>query len=583
MKQFFITLAGVIAGLILFAFIMPFVLIGVLTAAVGSKPPAPSAVVLTLDLRGGLPDQSQSMPFSVNSLSTIDIVRKLEAASIDKAVKGVFIRGNVAGMPSAQAEEIRAALKRFQASKKPVVAHLQVEALSTSMAGYSAVSAANEIWLQGTSEFAPMGLSSEVTFLGGLFEKFGLTPQFEQRSEFKNAVNTYTQKTFTAPHREAVDSLLNGLYSGMLGAIAADRGYTPEQAREIIVNTPYTAEEAKKLKLVDTLGQPEEALRALLERTDAEELALAKYEPAQTESGGALIALVTGEGAIATGSGSGGFFGEGGIKSDDLSEAIIEAAENEDVKAIVFRVSSPGGSAIASDQIHSAVAYAKSKGKPVVVSMGQVAASGGYYISANADHIVALPTTITGSIGIFGGKVVTGPALQKYFGLNTESVSIGSDLINMGTPERPFTNAEQQAFAAWIDRGYVDFKSKVAAGRKLTPEQVEAVAKGRVWTGEEALARKLVDSLGGLDAAVVKARELAKIDAKAKVRLQRYPAERNPIEQLQELFGVSGQAARGAALLAGLASDTQLQAVLDRAAQAERGGLEARSAVEVVQ
>lgn len=580
MKQFFITLAGVIAGLILFTFIMPFILIGVLTAAVGAKPPAPTDVVLTLDLRGAISDQPVQTPFG-QGLSTVEIVRKLEAAAIDEAVKGVFIRGNVNGMPAAQAQEVRAAIKRFQASKKPVVAHLQIEALSTSMAGYSAVASADQLWLQGASEFAPMGLVSETMFLGGMFEKFGLIAQFEQRSEFKNAVNVYTQKSYTAAHREATQSLLSGLYNGMAASIAEDRGFAPEQARSVIEGTPYTSARAVELKLADRTGQPEEALHALLASTKSEELAFAKYE-APKPSDGELIALVTAEGEITTGSGGGGFFGEAAIKSDDLAEAIREAAEDGDVKAIVFRVSSPGGSAIASDQILAAVAYAQSKKKPVVVSMGPVAASGGYYVAASADHIVAWPTTITGSIGIFGGKVVTGPAAQKYLGLTSDSVRVGSELADMGTGARPFSNAERQAFAASIDRGYADFKGKVAAGRKMTPEQVEAVAKGRVWTGEQALAAKLVDSLGGLDVAIAKARELAKIDAKAKIRLKRYPGEKSPVEQLQELFGVSGQAAKGAAMLAGFASDEQLQTLLRRARAAE-GGLEARSPVEAVE
>lgn len=581
MKQFFITLAGVIAGLLLFSLILPFVLVGVLSAAVGAKPPAPTDVVLTLDLRGGFPDQPAQTPFGAG-LSTVEIVRKLEAASIDKAVKGVFIRGNVNGMPAAQAQELRAAIKQFQTSKKPVVAHLQIEALSASMAGYSAIASADQLWLQGVGDFAPMGLVSETMFLGGMFEKFGLIAQFEQRSEFKNAVNVYTQKGYTAAHREATESLLSGLYDGMLASIAADRGFDPAQARSLIEKTPYSSEKAVELKLADRLGQPEEALEALLESTGSEEVALSKYEPSRAGEG-ELIALVTAEGEITTGSGGGGFFGDTAIRSDDLSKAIREAAEDEDVKAIVFRISSPGGSAIASDQILAAVAYAKAKQKPVVVSMGPVAASGGYYIAANADHIVAWPTTITGSIGIFGGKVVTGPAAEKYLGLTSDAVRVGSDLTNMGTTSRAFSNAERQAFAESIDRGYAEFKGKVAAGRKLTAEQVEAVAKGRVWTGQQALAAKLVDSLGGLDVAIAKARELAKIDAKAKIRLQRYPGEKSPVEQLQELFGVSGQAAKGAAVLAGFATNEQLQGLLRHAQAAETGGVQARAPVETVE
>lgn len=580
MKQFLITVAGVLVGLILFVIVVPIALVGLVGSSVSSKPHTPAEVVLTLDMREAMPDQSSGVFFEQQP-STIDVVEKLDAAAKDKAVKGVFIRGNTDGMSAAQAQEIRTALQKFKGAGKFVVAHLQVEGLSTSMAGYAAVAPADEIWLQGTSTFAAMGIASESTFLGGAFEKFHITPQFEQRSEYKNAVNQYTQKGLTEAHRRNVEGYLGGVYSVLLGDIATDRKFAPEQARQIIEGTPYAADKALELKLVDKLGQPEEALRAALARAaGAEELELAKYQPGPN-LGGTVLALVTAEGDITTGPEQPNLFGGSeGIRSDETAQAIIDAADDENVKAIVFRVSSPGGSAIASDQIHAAVAYAKGKGKPVVVSMGQVAASGGYYISANADHIVAEPATITGSIGIFGGKFVTGPAAERYLGVTSDAITVGSGLINMGTSERPFTNAERQSFAEWIDRGYLDFKSKVAAGRKLSLAQVEEVARGRVWTGEQAQKIGLVDSLGGLDVAIAKARELAKIGADAKVRLQRFPGQLTPVEQIQRLFGISSEAAQGAALLGALASDEQLVRLAKLSQEARQEGLQARSQVE---
>lgn len=582
MKQFLITVAGVLVGLVLFLLVVPIALIGAIGSAVDAKPSTPSAVVLTLDMRESLPDQPGLSLFGDGAPAAIEVVRKLEEAKTDKAVKGVFIRGNTLGMSAAHAEEIRHALQRFRESGKFVTAHLQVESLTTSMAGYMAVAGADEVWLQGTSELSAMGLASETTFLGGLFEKFHVLPQFEQRSEYKGAANVYTQKGLTPAHREEQQELLDGLFDGMLAHIAADRELTLEQARALVVQTPYTAEKAVELKLVDKIGHTEEALRAALERAEgAEELALADYEPGPS-LGGELIALVTAEGEITTGPAAQSLLGgASGIQSDALSEALIEAAEDDDVRAIVFRVSSPGGSAIASDQIHAAVAYAKSKGKPVVVSMGPVAASGGYYIAAPADHIVASPTTITGSIGILAGKLVTGEAAERYLGLNTDAVTVGSDLVNMGTTDRPFTNAERQAFAEWIDRGYLDFKSKVAAGRKLTLDQVEAVAKGRVWTGAQAKELGLVDSLGGLDVAIAKARELGKIGAEDKIRLRRFPEELSPVEQLQQLFGMSSQATQAAVVLAAFASDEQLNRLVRAAEAAQSQGLQARAPIDV--
>jgi len=577
-KQFLITVAGVLVGLILFLVVAPIALLGAIGSAVNSKPSAPAAIVLTLDMREALPDQPGSVLFGAGQPSAVEVVRKLEAAASDKSVKGVFIRANTLGMSAAHAEEIRKALQTFRASGKPVTAHLQVEGLTTSMAGYMAVAGADELWMQGASELSAMGLASETTFLGGLFEKFHMLPQFEQRSEYKGAANVYTQKGFTPAHREETQELLGGMFEAMLAPIAEDRSFSLDEARMLIQQTPYTAEQAVERKLIDKLGHPEEALRAALERAEgAEEMPIGNYDPSPA-TGGEVIALVTAEGEITTGPAEPSFFGGGGgIRSDQLSEALIDAAEDEDVRAIVLRVSSPGGSAIASDQIYAAVSYAKSKGKPVVVSMGPVAASGGYYISANADHIVASPTTITGSIGVLAGKVVLGEAAERYLGLNTDAVTVGSDLVNMGTADRPFTNAERKAFAEWIDRGYLDFKSKVAAGRKLTLDQVEEAAKGRVWTGAQAQKLGLVDSLGGLDVAVAKAKELAKLDADEKVRLRRFPGELTPVEQLQQLFGVSAQAAQAATVLAAFASDAQVERLVRAAAATEAQGLQARA------
>lgn len=577
MKQFLITIAGVLVGLVLFVIVVPFALI----SAIGSstKKVEPSEMVLTLDMREPITDQSSNNPFSFGSeASTVAIVRKLHEAAADKKVKGLVLRASSAGLAPAQAEEIRGAIADFRKSGKFTLAHLQNDALQTSLTGYAAVAGVEELWLQETGDFMPMGMASETTFLGGAFEKFHVTPQFEQRSQFKNAVNVYTEKGYTPAHKEATESLLNGLFEAFVGTIATDRKMSVEDAKRVISGTPYTAKKAVELKLADQLGRPEDVERAALKRAGkgAKLTDLMAYGGYHDESG-PVIALVNAEGAIVSGPAEPSLFGSSDINSDAVAEALSEAADDEDVKAIVFRVSSPGGSAVASDQIAHAVAYAREAGKPVVVSMGQYAASGGYYISAGADAIVALPTTITGSIGIFGGKLVLGEAMERYVGLTSGTISVGSDLINMGSPDRPFTNAERQAFATWIDRGYDDFKGKVATGRKLSLEQVEAIAKGRVWTGTQAKERGLVDELGGLDVALAKAKVLAGLKPDAKVSLRTFPGERSPVEQLQELFGASSQAAQGAILLGAIAGDEKLKLAL-QAVQARKtqAGLQAR-------
>lgn len=577
MKQFLITVAGVIVGLVLFLIIAPMLLIGMLGA--GSTPSTPPAIVLDLDLRRELADARGGSPFSALSgrPSAVEVLRKLEAAAKDDKVKGVYVRANVTGTYAAQAEELHTALARLKAAKKFVIAHIQNDSLQQSLAGYMTVAGADEIWLQETGDFQPMGVVSENMFLGGTFDKFHITTQFEQREEYKNAVNELTQKGYTPAHREAAQDLVNNIYNGAVAIIAADRKMTAQQMDAAIRGTPYPGKAAVTAKLVDKLGRPEDAAAAALARAgeDAEFVEIDDY--AQPKPSGPTIALIQGDGAILSGPAEGGFGGGAEMRSDEIAEAFADAAKDDAVKAIVFRVNSPGGSAVASDQILNAVNLAKAKGKKVVVSMGNYAASGGYYVSASADSIVALPTTITGSIGIYGGKFVLGDALNRYAGITSDAVGAGSPYTNMFTDSRPFTNSEREQFKNMIDRGYDAFLGVVASGRELTPEQARAIAKGRVWTGAQARERGLVDELGGLDVAVARAKQLAEIDADKSVTLKLYPRQKSPVEELQALFGASEQAARAAALLSIVASDESVNAVVEAAQERRQGALRARA------
>ncbi|MGE3866660.1 MAG: signal peptide peptidase SppA, partial [Hyphomonadaceae bacterium] len=269
------------------------------------------------------------------------------------------------------------------------------------------------------------------------------------------------------------------------------------------------------------------------------------------------------------------------MNSDAIAQAFEDAASDRDVRAIIFRVNSPGGSAVASDQILHAMQLAQQKGKKVVVSMGPYAASGGYYVAAGADSIIASPMTITGSIGIFGGKFVLGDALQRYLGARGDAIAVGSPYANMFTADAPFTNAQRQAFAAMIDRGYAAFLSVVASGRKMSMEQARAVAKGRVWTGAQAKERGLVDELGGLPAAVARAKALAGVKETTQVTLKLYPGEKSPLEQLQELLGVSAENARAAAALGAVLGDKRVNAILRDAVAGDQPALHARADVTV--
>jgi len=563
-KQFLITVGGVLVGLVLFLFIGPFLLISML-AAVAAPPAQPSHMVLSLDLREEMTDQQPSNPFAAlgGSPALLDVLTRLDAARTDDRVEGLYIRANTGGMPAAQAEELRAALAAFRQSGKFVVAHLQNDNVRMGMPGYMAVADSDEVWLQDASEFMPMGLSAEVTFLAGTLQRYHMQAQFETREDYKTAAHTLTQRTFTPAHRESMLSLMTGLYDTMLANIAADRGITPAAARTAIESTPFTATRARELGLIDQLGRPEEAERAALARAENSEIVdFADYR-APTQNRGRVIAVVQGEGAIVSGVPEDGFFSDESVmNSDRIAEALLEASEDEEVAAIVFRVSSPGGSVVASDQILAALRTAQERGKKIVVSMGDVAASGGYYVSTHADEIVANAGTITGSIGVVGGKLIIGPALDHYLSTNTETITVGSPMVEMFTSERPFNQAEQAAFAGFIDRAYTQFIGLVAEGREMTPERARALAGGRVWTGQQALEHGLIDHIGGFNVAVARARALAGIAEDDRVQLRFYPAHESPFEALGGLFGASSESVEALVRINALLSDPRTQRAL---------------------
>lgn len=587
MKQFLITVAGVLVGLVLFLVVAPIVVISLLVSAASTAPVNPGRMVLALDLREEMTDQRAQSPFAAwgGGENVLDIVTRIEAASRDNRVRGIYVRAQPYGMAPAHAEEIRAALAAFQAAggNRFVVAHIQNEGIRMSMAGYMAVAGADELWLQGVSEFMPMGLSSEQSFFADTLARYRVQTQFETREEFKSAADTLTQRGFTPANRVQTTELLGSLYDLMLRNIAADRGVTPAAARAAVEATPFTGQRARELRLIDQLGQPEQAERAALDRAGdgAEIVEFNAYQPPH-QSGGPTIAVVLGEGEILGGTAESTPFGDGQMmRGDDVARALLDASEDDDVRAIIFRVSSPGGSVVASDQILAALRTARERGKRVVISMGDVAASGGYYVAAEADEIVANPTTITGSIGVVGGSIVIGPALEHYFSVHSDSITVGSPLVTMFSANHPFTPEGQAAFSGFIDRAYQEFMTRVATGRRLTVAQVREIARGRVWTGAQARQRGLVDHLGGFSTAIARARALANIGVNERVQLRYFPAQRSPFEELQQLFGASAETARAAAMLGAVVGDERVAAVLRAARESETGVRARAEGVEV--
>ena len=448
-------------------------------------------------------------------------LRALHEAADDRHVVGLIAK--VGGMwPWGTMQELRRGVQTFAASGKPTLAWVETfgELGSRGMSAYVLATAFGELWLQPGGEIGLLGVGIETTFVRGTLDRLGIEPQFEQRYEYKNAADVLMRKEFTAAHREALERLAESVFSDAVETIADARGLTHDQVRELVNSGPRTASEAQAAGLVDRLGYRDQAYDAMRARTGGKpELLFAdrwrphrKLAPPPHRRG--HVALVDVRGAIATGRTRRGPMGRQ-AGSDTLSAQLRAARDNDRARAVVMRVESPGGSAVASEVIWREVWRLREADKPVIVSMGDVAASGGYYIACPAEVIVALPATLTGSIGVLGGKLVVDSLLERL-GVSTGTVQQGAHAL-MYSARRSFSEDERARFAATVDAIYHDFVGKVAEGRQRPVADIEAVAKGRVWTGRDALEAGLVDELGGLRDAVRIARERANLPEDAPV------------------------------------------------------------------
>lgn len=518
--------------------VVMFFMIGIVAGLLGSgaETGVPSNAVLSLDLRRGYSDQptAPGFPTFAQDLSIIDIVQALARAENDDRVKGIYMRVGGAGFMYAHVQELRDALKSFRSKGKFVLAHAQAF-YGNGMSEYYVASAADEIWLQPGSEVNAAGIASYTVFMKGLFDKIDAVPQMEQRYEYKNAANVFNQTDYTDAHREATTRYMQALFDAAKADIAADRKMAPEGFGELLNSAPFTSDEAKGVKLIDQLGYDDDAKKAAKDKagTDGELVDLAAYyqlegSPYYNPLGAdGTIALINGEGTIFDGESSADpFSNETGMGGDTIAEAIRAATEDSDVKAILFRVNSPGGSAIASDQILDAVKKAQAAGKPVIVSMAGVAASGGYYVSLSADKIFAYPTTITGSIGVVYGKIALG-GTYRLVGLQPKGIKLGGPTADQQNEFEVFTPEQQVAVKKQLDFIYGDFTGKVAEGRKLPLEEVQRIARGRVWAGTDAKQLKLIDEFGGFRAALAEAVKEGGLSPDAKIHLKNFTGPRS--------------------------------------------------------
>ncbi|WP_026313713.1 signal peptide peptidase SppA [Actinomadura flavalba] len=489
-------------------------------------------LILELDLADGIVEAPPADPLS--ALMTLrrthlhDVLGGLRRARTDPRVKALVVKVS-GGTALAMAQELRDAVAAFRAAGKLAVAW--AETFGEGGRGnvpYYLATGFDEVWLQPSGEVGLTGIALEEPFFGGALEKAGVKPEFAKRHEYKTMANTFMERAYTPAHEESSQRLVDSLADQIAAGVAAARGIDVAEVRALIDRGPLLAAEALDARLVDRLGYRDEVYAHVRERVGGQPLLrfVNRYNRAQSVAKKLpkpgkhdAIALITGQGPIRLGrSGRGGPLPTQGpsMGSDTISAAFRAAVRDDRVKAIVFRVNSPGGSAVASDTIWREVQLAREAGKPVVVSMGNVAASGGYYVAMGADTIVAQPGTITGSIGVVVGKAVVNDLLARV-GVGLGHVTSG-DHARMFSATKDFSDSEWARVNASLDAIYADFTGKAARGRGMTPEKMHELARGRVWTGADAHANGLVDELGGLDHALGLAREKAGLAATAPVR-----------------------------------------------------------------
>ncbi|BBX98142.1 signal peptide peptidase SppA [Mycobacterium lacus] len=510
----------------------------------------PNGCVLEVNLRSVPPESTGFDPVAIvtgtgRPLALRAAVAAIHRAAEDPRVAGLIARVQLAASPAGAVQELREAITAFSAVKPSLA---WAETYPGTMSYYLA-SAFGEVWMQPSGSLGLVGFASNAMFLRDALDKAGIEAQFFARGEYKSAANLFTEDGFTDAHREAVTRMLESVQDQVWQAVAKSRDIDAGALDELADRAPLLRDEAIASGLIDRIGFRDEAYARIAELVGVEGISpdnlatsekalprihLARYArsarprlapPVPSIPGHRpkpTVAVVSLEGMIVNGRGPQFLpFGPSAVGGDTIAAALREAAADDSVSAIVLRVDSPGGSVTASETIWREVVRARERGKPVVASMGAVAASGGYYVSMGADAIVANPATITGSIGVITGKLVVRD-LKERLGVGSDTVRTNAN-ADAWSVDAPFTPEQQAHREAEADLFYNDFVQRVADGRNMSPEAVDVVARGRVWTGADACERGLVDELGGLRTAVRRAKVLAGLDADADVRIVSYP------------------------------------------------------------
>jgi len=529
----FLTMASVIAGVVFLVTQSP------------RQPTVPERAVLWLDLNQPVVEKPVQTLFGKTAgLTMIDMVAALDRARTDDRIKGVVAVMGGAPISMAQAQELADAIRAFRASGKFTLAYAEdLGSVWNGTVDYLLAGAFEELWLQPSGGVGVAGLALETPFFRGAFEKVGVSPQFEQRHEYKGGIDPFVEIGMTPAIRESFRTMLGSWTDQLRTGYVEDGRLAPASSIEVLFDGgPYLAKEALAMGLVDKLAYWDEVEAFLDDRLgpDSDSVSPALYNMAVAAEldlppDAPRIALVYGEGAIMPDQpGGNALFGARGFSPYDVADALADAREDDSIDAVVFRVDSPGGAYGPSDAVWREVAKLRDAGKPVIAVMGSVAASGGYFVSMQADKVLAQPGTITGSIGVYSGKFAT-MGLWEKLGVRWERVRVGRNAaIWSGISE--FSKSERERFRAGVDFVYEDFTRKVAEARGLSPASLDAAARGRIWTGRDALKVGLIDGFGGLLEAVAQAKEMAGFDRSAEAEIVILPHEPTPVERLEQVL-----------------------------------------------
>ena len=549
MKNFFLNVLATVVGILVFLLLIGF--FGVMSivgmvASTDATTKVKDNSVLVLKMDGSLEERAEDNIMTQLSgvvgqtIGLEETLNAIKKAKENDNVKGIYIEGGMfSGIP-ASTQELRDALVDFKKSGKWIVAYAD----QYSQSSYYLASVADKIWLNPQGMIDWHGLASQPYYLKDLLEKFGVKVQLAKVGAYKSAPETYTSDHMSEPNREQITAYITGIWDTMLNDVSASRKISKEALNTLADGMVMLDDQQAyvKNKLVDKLLYSEEVkgevkkLLGIDDDKDINQINVEQMQNVKEKRKGDEIAVYYAYGSIVDDRGTGSLGSTDHlIVGKEVSKDLEKLASDDKVKAVVLRVNSGGGSAYASEQIWHAVMNLKAK-KPVVVSMGGMAASGGYYISCPANWIVAEPTTITGSIGIFGMFPDFSGLLTQKLGVKFDEVKTNKN-AGFGTLARPFNEEEMGYLNAYIDRGYKLFRKRVADGRKQSPEAIEEIAQGHVWLGKDALGIKLVDQLGSIDDAVKKAAELAKLD---QYFTSSYPGEVDVFDQIMDSMSDTG-------------------------------------------